>query len=202
MDFGRKLLEYRNKLNLSRKEVADKIGVSVSAYSNYETGNRSPHLELLPKIAAALQVSIDALFDNNPPPAEIAAGRTEWAGLTVEEKGGLYAPSGIKPSVWESMTFFEKDFIGTANEKYNLSPLPASDFEKAVNLARQHVIDENKPLFILWLLRMIDHQHYLKKQAAKEERPIPLSELEEAQKREVLPTGRVERTKKEPPANE
>ena len=31
MDFGRKLLEYRNKLNLSRKEVADKIGVSVSA---------------------------------------------------------------------------------------------------------------------------------------------------------------------------
>lgn len=193
------LTMFRNRLNLTRKEVADKIGVSLSAYTNYEAGNRSPHVDQLPKLAAALQVSIDALFDNTPPPAEIAAGRTEWAGLTVEKKGGLYAPAGIKPSVWESMTFFEKDLVGMANEKYNLAPLPASDFEKAVNLARQHVIDENRPLFILWILKMIDHQHYLKKQ---EEKHIPLAELERAQKREVLPTGRVKHTKKEPPANE
>ncbi len=66
MTLSDNLTKFRNRLNLSRKEVAEKIGVSLSAYTNYEAGNRSPHVDQLPKIAAAFRVSIDDLLGYKP----------------------------------------------------------------------------------------------------------------------------------------
>lgn len=62
MEINEKLKICRNEFNLSQKEVADAIGVTRSAYSNYEQGLREPDLETLKKICIFFDVSADYLI--------------------------------------------------------------------------------------------------------------------------------------------
>lgn len=59
---GKRLRELRG--NLSRKKVADIIGVSVSALSMYELGERIPRDEVKVKIAELYGKSVGAIFFN------------------------------------------------------------------------------------------------------------------------------------------
>lgn len=62
---GERLQEQRNILNLSQKEVASMIGVSASVISNYESGERTPSLEILMALAALFHCSSDYLLGLN-----------------------------------------------------------------------------------------------------------------------------------------
>lgn len=63
-NLGNKLKTLRVQNSLSRKQVADLIGVSTSLIGLYETGERLPSLAMLIKLAAHYKVSIDYLLDN------------------------------------------------------------------------------------------------------------------------------------------
>lgn len=71
MKFSDNITEFRNRNNLTRKQMADTLGISLSTYTNYEAGNRSPNIDMLPKIAAALHVSIDDLLGYKQQPKGI-----------------------------------------------------------------------------------------------------------------------------------
>lgn len=64
--FSENLKDIRNKANISRKEIAEKIGVTLVAYGNYEKGDREPRLDTLVKIASVLQCSVDDLLSYKP----------------------------------------------------------------------------------------------------------------------------------------
>ncbi len=51
MDFGERLKTLREELNLTRDELADKMNISYSAISKYETNVRFPDQEMLKKMA-------------------------------------------------------------------------------------------------------------------------------------------------------
>lgn len=53
---------YRSQTGITRKQIADKLGMTPQAYGNYENGEREPKLDILIKIAAALHVSVDDLL--------------------------------------------------------------------------------------------------------------------------------------------
>ena len=55
-----KLIELRG--NRSREEVAKALGISVSALSMYEQGNRIPRDEIKIRMAEFYNISLDALF--------------------------------------------------------------------------------------------------------------------------------------------
>lgn len=170
MAFKENLIRYRIESGLNAKEFAKKLGISYTTYLTYEKGTW-PNEEKLIRIAAALNVSVDQLLSYAVVSVEQQAALASHAGLAVKRKNGLYAvevPPGLK------VDDFEKAYI----KGCNLAPLPASDFNKAVKLARQHVIDENNNRFILWILKMIDHIHYLNRPPH-----IPAAELERAQKK-------------------
>ena len=57
-----RLKELRKEKNLSQKIVADAIGISLSAYSNYEQGIREPSLEIFARICKFFDVSADYLL--------------------------------------------------------------------------------------------------------------------------------------------
>ena len=59
---GRKIKEYRVKRGITQEELGNLVGVTTQAVSKWERGG-TPDAELLPNIARALRVSIDALFD-------------------------------------------------------------------------------------------------------------------------------------------
>ncbi len=59
---GQKLKELRAATNLTQKEVADRVGVSPSVLSTYETEDRHPSYDVLNKLADLYDVSTDYLI--------------------------------------------------------------------------------------------------------------------------------------------
>lgn len=60
-----KLKEIRTIKGYSQQEVADHLGSTAVSYSRYESGNRSPSLEMLIKLADYFDVTIDYLLGRN-----------------------------------------------------------------------------------------------------------------------------------------
>ena len=56
---GERLQEQRLLKNLSQKEVSKSIGVSASIISNYESGERTPSVEILVALARLYHCSTD-----------------------------------------------------------------------------------------------------------------------------------------------
>lgn len=62
-DFGKRFKFFRNKVNLTQKDVAKKIGVSEQAISKWENGICLPDAYNLMLLGKVLNVSIDCLLD-------------------------------------------------------------------------------------------------------------------------------------------
>ena len=58
------LREARKLSGMTQKEVAEKVGIARSTYALYETGERSPDVEVVKKLAEVLNVSGDYLIGN------------------------------------------------------------------------------------------------------------------------------------------
>lgn len=62
MNMGEKLKSLRIEKKLTQKQVADRIGLAISAVSSYESGSRYPSYEALIKLAHIFHVSTDYLL--------------------------------------------------------------------------------------------------------------------------------------------
>lgn len=65
---GKNIANARCKMNLSQFEASEKIGISQSTYSGYETGTRRIKLSMLEKIASIYGVSVDQLIGSKMSP--------------------------------------------------------------------------------------------------------------------------------------
>ncbi|MBP7401609.1 MAG: helix-turn-helix domain-containing protein [Clostridia bacterium] len=102
---GRKIAELRKQKNMTQMELADRMGVSYQAVSNWERGNSMPDIAKLEDLARALEVSIDDLLGNDAPirlAKHFIAGdekeyiREEKAGLEdLEELAPLLKPKQL-----------------------------------------------------------------------------------------------------------
>lgn len=63
---GRKISELRRERNMTQMELADQMGISFQAVSNWERGNSMPDISKLPELAGLFGVSIDELLGENP----------------------------------------------------------------------------------------------------------------------------------------
>lgn len=59
---GEKLKSLRIEKKLTQKQVADRIGLAISAISSYESGARYPSYDTLIKLARIFHVSTDYLL--------------------------------------------------------------------------------------------------------------------------------------------
>ena len=59
---GGRLLKLRQSERKTQKEVAETIGISVSALTMYENGNRIPRDEIKIKLAHYYSISVERLF--------------------------------------------------------------------------------------------------------------------------------------------
>ncbi len=62
VDMGDKLRSLRMEKKLTQKQVAERIGLAISAVSSYESNNRYPSYEVLLKLARIFHVSTDYLL--------------------------------------------------------------------------------------------------------------------------------------------
>lgn len=78
LTFANRLRQEREKLGLMQKEMAQKLDIPPNTYNGYETGKRSPNLEVAKHISDTLEISVDYLL-----------GRTDKRNLHIEEKSKL-----------------------------------------------------------------------------------------------------------------
>lgn len=60
--FGSRLKKLRTDYNLTQKQLAERVGLAVSAISAYELGNRFPTYDVMVKFSRIFHVSTDYLL--------------------------------------------------------------------------------------------------------------------------------------------
>jgi len=66
MSFSKRLAAVRKERGLTQQQMSEVIGIHLSQVKRYESGDTQPSLEVLRKIALALNISADMLlFDEN-----------------------------------------------------------------------------------------------------------------------------------------
>ena len=56
-EIGGKIRSYRKYLGMTQQDLADAAGISVMSVRRYETGERTPNVEVIRKIAKGLKAS-------------------------------------------------------------------------------------------------------------------------------------------------
>lgn len=62
-DIAKNIKKYRKLNNMTQKDLSQKVGVSIAAVSNWETGANSIDVDTLFKVCDALDVSISKIAD-------------------------------------------------------------------------------------------------------------------------------------------
>ena len=75
MIYGNRVRELREKLSLTKRELADRVCVSVSTISKWENGNSVPDIEMLCILSDYFEVSLDELLDRK---TELKRKVSEW----------------------------------------------------------------------------------------------------------------------------
>lgn len=63
IQIGSKIKDARLSKHISQKDMAERLGLSVSTYSNYENNYREPKLETIEKICEILGITIEELMN-------------------------------------------------------------------------------------------------------------------------------------------
>lgn len=77
INMGERLKMLRTKQNLTQKQVANRIGLAISAVSAYELGTRYPSYDILLKLARLYNVSTDYLIGKDERRSLDVSGLTE-----------------------------------------------------------------------------------------------------------------------------
>ena len=81
MSFGKNLKDMRVEKNVSQDDLAKKIGVHANHISRYERDLSSPSIEVVQKIADALEISIDELVYGKANNTEVGLNDRDLIGL-------------------------------------------------------------------------------------------------------------------------
>lgn len=100
MAFGNNLKILRESKGLSRKEMAERLGITQAAYGNYEIGNREPKLDTLIKMAYTLSVTTDELLGMESAKLEKYVALCESVGIRIKllPEFEMAIPSKDQPS--------------------------------------------------------------------------------------------------------
>ena len=63
---GKKIKSARTEKNMTQMDLADALGISYQAVSNWERGNSMPDISKLPELCQILEISMDDLIGNEP----------------------------------------------------------------------------------------------------------------------------------------
>ena len=119
-----RLREARKAKNLKQTEAAEKIGVAISTYRNWEAGTFEPRRDLLEKTAKVFGVSKDYLLGLEPAQEKNTSNFAKAIELT-SQLVGLFAGGDLKDSDKEALMM-------TLRQAYlssKTTPFPSEDAE-------------------------------------------------------------------------
>lgn len=96
---GKKIAELRKQKNLTQSELADAMGVSFQAVSNWERGNSMPDISKLADLTELLGVTVDELLGKKNSLVEKLAGNAEIDPGQIDSTELTEAAEIAKPSM-------------------------------------------------------------------------------------------------------
>jgi transcriptional regulator with XRE-family HTH domain len=131
-DIGTRLREERDRVRISQRELARRIGLSASMISQIESGQSKPSVSTLYAIVSELGVSVDDIFRGRNGAA--AAGTEEGNGpasetdqsamVRHEDRHVIDLDSGVR---WERLTSHEHEDVDFLHVIYDVGGSSASD---------------------------------------------------------------------------
>ncbi len=85
MKVGTNIRKYRKAAGLTQVELGELLGLSQNTIANYEKSERKPDIELMPKIAAILNVNLEEIYglkESKKAPAKRLHGNTRTKQVT------------------------------------------------------------------------------------------------------------------------
>lgn len=98
---GPRLREQRERLGMSLREIARRIGVSASLISQIERDKVNPSVSTLWALARELGLNMGDLFDEETGPSDPRRGGESTPVVTPEQRAVINLESGV---VWERLT--------------------------------------------------------------------------------------------------
>jgi len=130
-DIGTRLREERDRVHISQRELARRIGLSASMISQIESGQSKPSVSTLYAIVTELGVSVDDIFSGGNGSAtgggEDGAESGEpghGAMVRLEDRHVIDLDSGVR---WERLTSHEHEDVDFLHVVYDVGGSSASD---------------------------------------------------------------------------
>jgi transcriptional regulator with XRE-family HTH domain len=128
-DIGARLREERDRVGISQRELARRIGLSASMISQIESGQSKPSVSTLYGIVTELGVSVDEVFSGNGDRAAGADGDPSGAAgpvVRIEDRHVIDLDSGVR---WELLTSHRHEDVDFLHVVYDVGGSSSSDAE-------------------------------------------------------------------------
>jgi transcriptional regulator with XRE-family HTH domain len=131
-DIGTRLREERDRVRISQRELARRIGLSASMISQIESGQSKPSVSTLYAIVNELGVSLDDIFGGangstamagNQDPA-VPGGGDQGAMVRLEDRHVIDLDSGVR---WERLTSHQHEDVDFLHVVYDVGGSSATD---------------------------------------------------------------------------
>lgn len=135
-----KLVELRQSRGLSQKDLADYLGVSREAYSNYERAVREPNLEVICRLTKLYQINVSELVNERTVLSGVAQSSPVLSDMPL---GGIAAQAAAlqgESTITKNMNHFLKLFTGK-NSSLDLTTITKDDIS---TLASYKALDEQE----------------------------------------------------------
>ena len=98
---GKRIAELRKKRDMTQFEIADRLGISYQAVSNWERGNSMPDIAKLPELAEIFGVTVDEILGSgNPVVEKVTAGEpvqpADYTREELKEAAEVLRPSQVE----------------------------------------------------------------------------------------------------------
>ena len=129
-DIGTRLREERDRVGISQRELARRVGLSASMISQIESGQSKPSVSTLYGIVTELGVSLDDIFGANgvaSPAGDAAVGDGSihlGPMVAVEDRHVIDLDSGVR---WERLTSHQHEDVDFLHVVYDVGGSSASD---------------------------------------------------------------------------
>ena len=129
-DIGTRLREERERVAISQRELARRIGLSASLISQIESGQSKPSVSTLYAIVTELGVSVDDVFRGSNGHAGMRHGASEEASsgegpvVRADERHVIDLASGVR---WERLTSHQHEDVDFLHVIYDVGGSSASD---------------------------------------------------------------------------
>ncbi len=131
-DIGTRLREERERVSISQRELARRIGLSASLISQIESGQSKPSVSTLYAIVTELGVSVDDVFRGNNGHSGAEHGHSEGSSggadlgpvVRSDERHVIDLDSGVR---WERLTSHQHEDVDFLHVIYDVGGSSASD---------------------------------------------------------------------------